>query len=429
MEQKEDLTIELKSEQMNEMLSNPPSWITRSGNGVFLFAIIIIISLAWFIKYPDEVAGDVIVTTSKAPIELSNQSYIQLKSLNVIERQEVKQGDLIAQFDIQAKPEDIVKAANYLNKLETFNGKFLPKIAEFNQILQLGVFQEQWTTLLSKIHKWNAENLENLPLEQLASIQREISFREQLEAISSKKMKLSENEYKLIEEQLNASERLAEQNAISKQIVTQEKHTQTQAMQTVQTQKEQHVQNLITLNTLRKEKQQLDHDTRLSNIQKIAEIQISLTGLKTSFQNWEKSSVWIAPCAGKVLFNKILQVNRFYKANEASIVIVPKGSGYRAIATISSTGAGKLKTGQKTFIELIDYPKTEFGMLEGKVSNMTQIDKEGKYEVEITLLNQLKTTYNKDIPPKAQLKGKVKIITKDKRLLERFFEQLTDLIK
>jgi hypothetical protein len=41
----------------------------------------------------------------------------------------------------------------------------------------------------------------------------------------------------------------------------------------------------------------------------------------------------------------------------------------------------------------------------------------------------MKTTYNKNIPFKAQLKGNVKIVTKDKRLLERFFEQLMDLIK
>ncbi len=165
------------------------------------------------------------------------------------------------------------------------------------------------------------------------------------------------------------------------------------------------------------------------DLQKTAEIQISITALRAGFQNWEKSSVWVAPCAGKVVFNKILQVNRFYKVDEASIVIVPKGSGYQAIAVVNSAGAGRLKIGQKAFVELLDYPKVEFGMLEGRVRSITQMDKEGTYEVKVQLLNQLKTTYNKDIPPKAQLKGKVKIITKDKRLLARFFEQLTDLIK
>ena len=429
MEVKKDIDINLKSEQMNEMLSNPPSWIVRSGNMVFLIVLLVIILLSWLIRYPDEITGDVIVTSSKPPIELSNQSYIQLKSLNVKENQQVNGGDLIAQFDIQAESGDIEKAKDYLNQLEVFRGQFQGEIPALNLQLQLGTFQEQWTILFSKIEEWNSEYSENITLQELASIQREISFREQLQNISNKKIKLSENESELIQEQLKSSERLAEQNAISKQSLSQDKRTQTQVLQSVQSQKEQHVQNLITLNTLRKEKLKLEHDAKLKRLQMASEIQKSISALLSGFQTWEKNSVWIAPCTGKIMMNKLLQVNRFYKANEASIVIVPKGSGYIAFATINSLGSGKVKLGQKAFVELVDFPKAEFGKLEGKVIAITQIDKEGKYEVKIQLPNRLKTTYNKVIPLKAQLKGNVKIITKDKRLLERFFEQLTNLIK
>lgn len=429
MEDKKGLDIEVKSEPMNEMLSHPPSWIVRSGSGMLLIVMFIIAALSWFIRYPDEITGEVLVTSSKPPIELSNQGYVQLKTLNVTENQEVNVGDLIAQFDIQARSEDIVTARNYLNKLETFNGQFQKQIPILSQQLKLGTFQEQWTTLLSKLVEWNSEHSENITQQELASIQREISFREQLQVISNKKIKLSEGEYELIQEQLASSERLAEQNAISRQTLTLDKRTQTQALQSVQSQKEQHVQNLITLNTLRKERFRLEHDAKLKELKMSSEIQIGISALMNGFQIWEKNVVWIAPCSGKIIFNKLLQVNRFYKANEASIVIVPKGSGYIALATIASVGSGKVKIGQKTFIELVDFPKAEFGMLEGKISNITKIDKEGEYEVKIQLPKQMKTTYNLDIPFKAQLKGKVKIITKDKRLLERFFEQLTDLIK
>ncbi|MDR0803256.1 HlyD family efflux transporter periplasmic adaptor subunit [Fluviicola sp.] len=417
--------IELRSEPMNEVLAHPPKWIVRSGNGLLLIIIVTIFSLARFIQYPDEIAGDVIVTTTKAPIELSNQSYIQLKSLNVSENQIVKNGELIAQFDVQAKSKDIEKAKKYLNQIKDLKGQ----ISLFNGELQLGIFQEQWLTLLSKIREWNNEKSENITYQELASIKREISFREQLQAISSKKIKLSEGEYELIQEQLEGSERLAEQNAISRQTLTQDKRTHTQSLQSVQVQKEQHVQNLIVLNTLRKECLRLEHDAKLKELQEFSEIQIGITSLLNGFNTWEKSAVWVAPCSGKVLFNKILQVNCFYKANEASVVVVPNGSGYNAIATITTTGAGKVRAGQKVFIELTDYPRSEFGTLEGIVNDITQIDKEGKYEVKIQLANQLKTTYGKQIPCKAQFKGTARIITRNKRLLTRFFEQLTDLVK
>ncbi|WP_430405835.1 hypothetical protein [Fluviicola sp.] len=316
-----------------------------------------------------------------------------------------------------------------MNQLEKLNAGFQQRIPESAGKMQLGTFQEQWATIQSKINEWNNEHLENIIQKELASIQREIAFREQLQAISSKKITLSEDEYELIEEQLASSERLADQSAISKHTLSQDKRTKTQAQQSVQSQKESHVQNLITLNSLRKEYLRLEHDDRMKNVQKLTEIQVGVTALRNSFKIWEKNSAWVAPCSGKVLFNKSLQVNRFYKANEASIVIVPKGSGYSARAAIKASGAGKVRMGQSVFIELVDFPKSEFGVLEGRVSSMTQIDRAGKYEVGIDLPKQLKTSYNKIIPPKAQLKGMAKIITKNKRLLARFFEQFTDLIK
>ncbi|MNK00438.1 hypothetical protein D3C87_182230 [compost metagenome] len=429
MKQEEEISLELKSEPMNALLSDPPKWIVGSGSGMLLLVLFVILLLTWFIKYPDEVSGDITVTTSKAPIELSNQNYVQLKSLNVTEKQEVKRGDLIAQFDIQARSEDIFRAQTYLNDLENLDDRFPNQIPEFKRRLQLGTFQEQWARFLSLVREWNTLHAENAPAKELCFIQQEIAFREQLQRITNRKIRLSEADYHLIEEQLAGSERLAEQHAISKQTLVQEKRSQTQSMQAIEGQKEQHVQNLITLNSLRKEKLRLENQARTEEFQKMAEIRISITALRSGFLNWEKNTLWIAPCSGKILFNKMLQVNRFYKANEASIILVPKGSGYQAIASVVSTGAGKLAVGQKAFIELIDYPKTEFGMLEGKVISMTQIDKEGKYEVKIRLKNQLQTTYNKLIPAKAQLKGKVKIITKEKRLLARFFEKLTDLVK
>lgn len=427
MERKDDIGIELKSEAMNTLLSSPPSRIVRSGSSVFLAVLILVVFLSWFIRYPDEVSGEVIVTTSKAPIELSNQSYVQLRSLHVVENQDVNSGDVIAQFDIHVKSGDIVRANSYLNRLEAFEEKFPNQIPVLDTSLQLGTFQEQWTILLTKVTEWNSDHSENISRERTASIRREIGFREQLHVISARKIKLSEGEYELIREQLAGSERLAVQNAISKQTLVQDKRVYSQVLQSVQAQKEQLVQNSIALNNLRKELSLVEHDEHLKTLQKSSEIQVLITALRNGFQTWEKDGVWIAPCSGKILFNKVLQVNRFYKAEEASIVLVPKGSGYAALATISSNGAGKVKVGQKTLLELADFPKTEFGMLEGKVAAITQMDKAGKYEVKISLPKQLKTTYHKQIPFKAQLKGKVKIITKDKRLLERFFEQLTNL--
>ncbi|TSJ41292.1 biotin/lipoyl-binding protein [Fluviicola chungangensis] len=428
MEIKKGPEIVIRSESMGELLSSPPSWIVRSGNGLFFIIFLILLSLAWFIEYPDEITGDVIITTEKAPIELSNQGYVQLKSLDVKENQIVKKGDLIAQFDIQASSEDIKDVSNYLNKINYSQGEF-KTLPVYSKKVHLGTFQESWTKLDAKIIDWNNELKSDASQQQIASIQREINLRNQLQSINENRLNISSEEFETIRKELESSERLAEQNAISKQTLATDKRTHSQALQTIQSQKEQKVQNLIALNSLKNDLTKLKNDTWLARQQKITDILVSITSFQTSLSNWEKGSIWLAPCSGKIVFNKLLQQNRFYKANEASIVVVPTSSFYNGIATIKVNGAGKIKKDQKVFIELTDYPKSEFGTLEGSVIAKTQIDKGGKYEVKISLPKQLKTTYNKQIPFKAQFKGKVKIVTKNKRVLSRIFEQLMNLVK
>jgi hypothetical protein len=96
---------------------------------------------------------------------------------------------------------------------------------------------------------------------------------------------------------------------------------------------------------------------------------------------------------------------------------------------VSVQGSGKIEKGQKVFIEFSDFPKNEFGMLEGTVKSITSVSKNDLYEVEIQLPKKLMTTYNKEITVKAILKGNAKIITKNKRLINRFFEKVINLIE
>jgi multidrug resistance efflux pump len=426
---KKNITIEFKSEPMNEMLSHPPTWIVRSGNSLFFILVLIAGLLSWVIEYSDEIEGEVMVSTNEPPIELTNQLYIQLKGVKVKDQVNVKKGQILAEFDTRANSEDIKIAQKELNTLSENNltlGKQLPTLSS---LIHLGAYQNQWGDLKLKIEEWNRIQIEDLYNMKMQSMEQEITFRQRLQTISSRKIKLSENEYALIQKELESSERLIKENAISKQSMNQDRKSETQALQLVQNQKEQYVQNLIQLNTLKKEISLLKHDVAVQEEKAKSEIHLAIVSLQNNLKDWEKSSIWLAPCDGKVVFNKQLQVNKFYGINQASIVIVPEGKGYSAIATIPSLGAGKVKKGQKANIELLDFPKIEYGTIEGIVEHITLIDKEGKYDVKLKLSKNLITSFKKSIPIKAQLNGKVKIITKKKRLIERFFEKIIDIIK
>jgi len=55
--------IEIRSEEVQEILGRPPKWILRWGI-MLLFSVILLLFVgSWFFKYPDIIASDITVTS------------------------------------------------------------------------------------------------------------------------------------------------------------------------------------------------------------------------------------------------------------------------------------------------------------------------------------------------------------------------------
>ena len=54
MSEKNNLdNIELRSEEVQEILEKVPHWMIRWGNVLFLALIVLLLVISWFVKYPD----------------------------------------------------------------------------------------------------------------------------------------------------------------------------------------------------------------------------------------------------------------------------------------------------------------------------------------------------------------------------------------
>lgn len=93
--------------------------------------------------------------------------------------------------------------------------------------------------------------------------------------------------------------------------------------------------------------------------------------------------------------------------------------------SISLTDSRQVTPGQKVLIKFGNYHYQEYGVVEGKVQNITVApDKTGTYYVGVILPKGLKTSYNKNLHFNQELKGEAEIIIKDVRLIERFFHKI-----
>ncbi|MDD4109877.1 MAG: HlyD family efflux transporter periplasmic adaptor subunit, partial [Prolixibacteraceae bacterium] len=121
--------------------------------------------------------------------------------------------------------------------------------------------------------------------------------------------------------------------------------------------------------------------------------------------------------AGQVVFTVVPEIN-FRLAGRAEVPI---------------TGSGKIEPGQKVNIKLDNYPHMEYGIVEGRVKNISKVpvttEKGAYYTVEVELVNNMVTNYKRELPFNQEMQGLGEIITKERRMMERIVEPLVSRVK
>jgi hypothetical protein len=65
---KESDNIELRSEEIQDILTRPPHLIVRVGISVICSVILLLFAGCFFFKYPDIIEGEVLITTENPPV-------------------------------------------------------------------------------------------------------------------------------------------------------------------------------------------------------------------------------------------------------------------------------------------------------------------------------------------------------------------------
>ena len=96
MEEKRE--IEIRSDEVQEILSSVPSWMIRWGITLIFGIMMICIVLAYFIKYPDVIKGTISLTTVTPPSKLVSKTSGEIEGLFVKDNQYVKAGGVLARI-------------------------------------------------------------------------------------------------------------------------------------------------------------------------------------------------------------------------------------------------------------------------------------------------------------------------------------------
>jgi HlyD family secretion protein len=87
-----------------------------------------------------------------------------------------------------------------------------------------------------------------------------------------------------------------------------------------------------------------------------------------------------------------------------------------------------VKPGNQVNIQFDNFPHLQYGMVRGKVINISEVPDNNVYTVEVELPDGLHTYYGTDIPFSQNMQGKAEILTDKKRMLERVLDPIKSAI-
>ncbi|CAM1358123.1 HlyD family secretion protein [Tenacibaculum xiamenense] len=422
--------IEIRSEEVQEILSYVPNWMIRWGNTLLLLLIVMLLFISWFVKYPDVISTQVMVTTSSPPEKIYAKSGGQFEVFLTTEGQKVKSGDVLAVIDNSSIYHDVLLLKSVVDTIPTNQEVFkfpierLPPLILGDITTSFSQFENDYSeyVLNEKLTPYKSETFAN----RMSVIEAKVRLQNLL---SQKELNKKELEYKVVD--VERSRKMFEEGVISEKDKEQKEIEYLQAKRAYKSLESSISQMRELINNSAKNLEgtsikKTQNDTRL----KKKAIQ-SFLYLKKAIKDWEKAYALKSSINGEVSFLSFWNKNQTVKAGDLIFTIIPgKSEAFIGKIKAPAANSGKIKKGQKVQIKLFNYPSDEFGELNGKVKSISPVpDAEGKYLIDVLLPKELVTTYDKKIDFKQEMQGSADIVTEDLRLIERFFYQLKKIIK
>jgi multidrug efflux pump subunit AcrA (membrane-fusion protein) len=207
--------IELRSDDVQEILGTPPSWILRWGSTFVFIGIILLGVVSWILKYPDIIHAPIRITTNVPPVPVVARSTGYLSKLLVKEGDTVRQGDLLVVLQNPANYEDIFKLERELHEFDSLSEvNFRTFVPSSN--LVLGDLQLNYSSFVQILKEFQFKKESNFTEQSIAQYQQQIQSAQRLKRTEKDKLATSLKNLELIKQQFTRKQTLYAQNVIPK---------------------------------------------------------------------------------------------------------------------------------------------------------------------------------------------------------------------
>ncbi|MFK7968788.1 MAG: HlyD family secretion protein [Bacteroidia bacterium] len=420
----EELRIELRSEEVQEIMGYIPHWIIRWGITVFLLVVIAGLGLSWFVKYPDVLPAKVVLTTDPPPLRLAAPLTAKIEEIFVKEGESVEADHWLMVFESTADWQAVRSLESSLSRADTTNLLSLLPLPDRN----LGSLQGQYSGFRKALEDWQffkssgrfRTNTRKGTSRQSAELKAlNTNIEEQL-ALRRRELSLAENEFEI-------NKRLNKEGTISRVELERSEVDVIQKRLMIKQLEAQIHNNEIQILSYQQRLGDFGQQNRQSELSLKITAQEAFQQVQASIRSWKQQFVLRAPEAGNIALFDLWSKSQQVEQGKAVLSLLPQAKRIIGKATLGQAGSGKLRIGQKANIKLDSYDYKQFGMLTAKVIHISPLPKKDQYLIDLELPQGLVTTYDKPLDFDAELYGNAEIITEELRLLERIFYEFKKL--
>lgn len=425
-----DLPRIQERQQLEYLLGNPPAWMMRYGITVMAGILILFLLLAWLIRYPDSVETKTVLTTSPPPIRVLAFTSGRISELLVSDKTLVSRDQILAVFENPAHWKDVLRLETWLAGQTDFPNGELPDSLRLGALqAQYSNFSQHWKDLKFFLsHQGTAERIGYLreQIHHLQAIQKNMAAQQ---AIQTKELALTEQDYR-------RQQSLWQSQVISKLEFEKVESVYLQQQRVFEAANAATLQNRMQIKQMESQIGELSLRQEEDGQAKTLSLAEDVHRLRSAIAAWKQNYLVTAPIEGRVSLAKVWSAQQPIAAGEEVVAIVPEmvtGLGRSKIvgkAILPASAAGKVLEGQLAIIRLEGYPPQEFGTLEAEVRNIALLPQDGNYTFDLVIkADSLVTSFGKILTLRQEMPGQVRILTQERRVLERVFDRLSELLK
>ena len=429
-DKKEYKEIELRSEEVQEVMSHVPVWILRWGITVLFCIVIILLIGSYLFKYPDVVEAEITVSTQNPPAYVVARVAGRLEELCVENGAVVRKEAVLGMIENSAKAEDLFLLKERMKQWEAQG--FVLSMAEQlfdGQYLQLGEVQPAYASFISVLKDYASFVKQDYYRRKLESSRKLLESQKTYYQLAEKQFQLGGQEQMLIKRIYGRDSTLYKKNAMIAAEYDESERSYLQQLQNYEGMRMSLSQIEMQIEQGKESLLDVQHQALTEEQKHIVNLKNTVEQLQVSITTWEQSYLLVAPISGKLTFMSVWSNNQNVASGESVFVIAPdEGALPMGKALLPVQGSGKVKSGQEVNIRLNNYPDQEFGYVKGRVCSVSPVPTaENMYVVDIELPDGMRTNYGKDLPLTREMKGIAEIVTEDMRLIERLLAPLRKL--